>query len=134
MIFSLKSLSQKLNNSHSKYFLMSSNIVLFRGSYQELVDLIKEQSGLVIIDFFATWCGACKRLKMQLPKLSTEFEKATIVRVDIDHNEQVAKNFKVINIPQLTIIRNEGNTLNELDTIIGFDLEKIRKGISYHYK
>ena len=46
----------------------------------------------VVVDFFATWCGPCKRLAPVLDELSKSYAgKATFVRIDVDKNQELAK-------------------------------------------
>ncbi len=57
--------------------------------------------GLVLVDFFANWCGPCKMLSPILEKLSTEYEDVEIVKVDIDQSQQLALQHQVQSIPTL---------------------------------
>ena len=42
------------------------------------------ESGVVVVDFFATWCGPCKMLSPVIDELSGELENVNFVKVDID--------------------------------------------------
>jgi thioredoxin len=56
----------------------------------------------VLIDFNATWCGPCKRLKPILAEIEKEYVgKVKVVAIDIDENKSLAESMKVINIPLL---------------------------------
>jgi thioredoxin 1 len=65
------------------------------------------QSGVVLVDFFATWCRPCR---MQLPILEQivpDFEgRAKIIKVDTDQAQDVAARFSVQSIPTLVILKN----------------------------
>ena len=82
---------------------------------------------LTLVDFFATWCGPCQ---MQIPVL-TELkkaigEKATILRIDVDKNEELATLYRVMSVPTLVLFksgeaiwRESGyHDLNTLKTLI----------------
>lgn len=61
----------------------------------------------VLVDFYATWCGPCK---MQAPVLEQLKEKvgdrAVIIKVDVDKNQQLAAQYMVQSIPTLIIFKN----------------------------
>ena len=65
------------------------------------------QSGVVLVDFFATWCRPCR---MQLPileQIAPEFEgRAKIIKVDTDQAQNVAVRFGVQSIPTLVLLKN----------------------------
>ncbi len=64
---------------------------------------------LVLVDFFATWCGPCKLLKPILEKLVKEYD-FVFAKVDIDQNQDLADKFKVEGVPDVRIF-NKGEML-----------------------
>lgn len=76
-------------------------------------ELIKE--GLVVVDFYATWCGPCKMIGPVLEELSNELD-IKVVKVDVDEHLEIAKNFAIMSVPTILIYKN-----NEIvDKLIGF--------------
>ncbi len=67
---------------------------------------------LVIVDFYADWCGPCKMQSRVLDEL-TDYE---IVRVNVDEHEDLAKKYGVMSIPTLIKFKNG----EEVDKNIGF--------------
>ncbi|MEY4615332.1 MAG: thioredoxin [Pseudomonadota bacterium] len=58
-----------------------------------------------IIDFFAEWCGPCKRLSPVLQELSTQYQgKVDIYKVDIDAEQDLAGLFGIMSVPTLLFI------------------------------
>lgn len=49
------------------------------------------ESGVVVVDFFATWCGPCKMLSPVIDELSGELENVNFVKVDIDQSMDLAQ-------------------------------------------
>ena len=66
-----------------------------------------KNNGVVLVDFYADWCGPCKMLGPVLEDLSKEYEgKATIVKVNVDHEGDLASQFGVMSIPNLFLLKD----------------------------
>ena len=72
--------------------------------------------GVVLVDFFATWCGPCKMLAPVLEELSEEMsDKVKIIKVDIDQSGDLADEFRISSVPTMILFKN-----NEVvDTLVG---------------
>ncbi|MDE7436913.1 MAG: thioredoxin [Muribaculaceae bacterium] len=69
-------------------------------------DIIKSEKP-VLVDFFATWCGPCKMMHPILEELHQKVgEKARILTIDVDKNEQLAALYNVRSVPTLIIFQN----------------------------
>lgn len=44
---------------------------------------------LVVIDFFATWCGPCRNISPVIDKMAAESDKVTFIKIDVDENEVI---------------------------------------------
>ena len=68
-------------------------------------DLIRE--GLVLVDFYADWCGPCKMLGPVLDNLAEELKgKVKIVKVNVDELSEIAQEYGVMSIPTLILFNN----------------------------
>ena len=74
------------------------------------------ESGVVVVDFFATWCSHCKMLAPVIDELSGELENVNFVKVDIDQSMDLAQKFKIVSVPTLKVFKNG----EEVDTLMGF--------------
>lgn len=64
-------------------------------------------SGVVLVDFFATWCMPCRMMAQILEDVAEELgDKAKIIKVDVDESPNLAKQFGVMSIPTLVIFKN----------------------------
>lgn len=68
----------------------------------------KRQNSVVLIDFFATWCGPCRMQTPILERASKKLEGVEIYKVDVDECEKSAKEFGIMSIPTLVLLK-DGN-------------------------
>ncbi len=73
---------------------------------------VTNSEGLVIIDFWAPWCGPCKLLGPIFEKVSDEYDDVKFVKVDVDEAQDVAAEFNIMSIPTLVILKG-GETLDQ---------------------
>ncbi len=71
-------------------------------TFQEIINLDKP----VLVDFFAEWCNPCKMMSPVLQELKLRVgDRASIIKIDVDKNPQVAANFQVRSVPTLMIFK-----------------------------
>jgi len=64
-------------------------------------------NNLVLVDFFAPWCGPCKKMKPDLDKISKDYKgKVKVWRIDVDENPELAKSLKVEALPTVVVYRS----------------------------
>ncbi len=61
---------------------------------------------VVLVDFWATWCGPCKMLAPVLDQVAAEVPNACIAKVDVDQNQELAQRYNVASIPTLIYFKN----------------------------
>ena len=65
------------------------------------------EDGIVLVDFYAQWCGPCRMISPVLEQLHEEYDgKVKFVKVDIDVNPETAKEYGVMSIPNLLIFKD----------------------------
>lgn len=82
---------------------------------------IENMKGVVLVDFYATWCPPCKKLAPVLDELASS-RKYNIASINVDENTNVAVKYGVNTIPTLIVFK-DGNPVR---TSVGFiDKEKV---------
>src|SRR5699024_9849984 len=75
------------------------------------------QSGVNLVDFWATWCGPCKMIAPVLEELAGDYDgKANILKLDVDENPSTAAKFEVMSIPTLILFKDG----EPVDKVVGF--------------
>ena len=70
-------------------------------------DELLQSEKLVIVDFWATWCGPCRMLSPLLDEVEAEMEdKIEVVKVNVDDADEIAMRFRIMSIPTLLFFKN----------------------------
>ena len=69
---------------------------------------VLQDSGTVLVDFWATWCGPCRMLAPILEELSGQHPELKIVKVDVDENRELALRYGIESIPTLMFCTDAG--------------------------
>ena len=94
---------------------MSDYVVLNEDNFDNTV-----ANGLVLVDFWATWCGPCKMLAPTIDAIATEYKDRVVVgKVDVDESEALARRFGIMSIPTLFLFK-DGEVVEKL---VGYRLK-----------
>jgi thioredoxin 1 len=70
-------------------------------------DELLQSEKLVIVDFWATWCGPCRMLSPVLDEVEEEMaDKIAVIKVNVDDADEIAMRYRIMSIPTLVFIKN----------------------------
>merc|ERR1712008_162070 len=78
---------------------------------------------LVVVDFFATWCGPCKMIAPVLEAMSSSMEDVVFLKVDVDDCEDVAAEYSITAMPTFLFIKSKG----KVAALTGANVEKLKE-------
>ncbi|XP_001355410.2 thioredoxin-2 [Drosophila pseudoobscura] len=79
---------------------------------------------LILIDFYANWCGPCKIISPKLEELAQQYaDRAVVLKVNVDENEEITIRYNVTSLPTFVFIK----TGTVVDCFVGCNSEKLAK-------
>ncbi|MBP5550434.1 MAG: thioredoxin [Bacilli bacterium] len=83
---------------------------------------IINNNNLVLVDFYADWCGPCKMLAPIISEIKEELkDKVYVIKVNVDQEEELADKFGIYSIPTLVLIKDG----KEIDRKTGYNTKQI---------
>ena len=77
---------------------------IIHGSEENFDNLVN--NGIVLVDFYADWCGPCKMLATQLEQLEDNRYDAQIVKINVDENQELSRKYRIMSIPALMLFKD----------------------------
>ena len=79
---------------------------------------VLKNKGIVLVDFYATWCGPCKMTAPIIEQLSEEIKNVKFVKVDVDQNQELTSQYQVFSIPTFVIFK-DGQVIGQFAGAMG---------------
>jgi len=83
---------------------------------------------LVVIDFYATWCGPCKVIAPKIAEMAQQMADVVFLKVDVDEAEEVAGKYEISAMPTFKFIK-KGEVVDEL---MGANADKLTEMVNKH--
>ncbi len=81
------------------------------GMTKQQFDALLNTDKVVLVDFYAVWCAPCKKMEPYLKEIAEDMkDKVTVIRIDVDKNQELAMELKVNALPTLMVYKNKVNT------------------------
>lgn len=106
-----------------------NNLYVIENDAQFSTRLSEAGVKLVVIDFFATWCGPCKNIAPYVTQYAAKYPEANFFKVDVDKCKTTQDTYKVTAMPTFVFVKN-GRTVAEFK---GADPKKLEDTIKMHY-
>lgn len=97
-------------------------------SAEEFEQAIATEGKLVIIDFFATWCGPCKMISPMVEKFAVEYSQAAFFKLDVDEVGTIAQKHDVTAMPTFLYFKDG----KEIARVVGANPAGIKQTIAQH--
>lgn len=78
--------------------------MIFLENEQDFFELINNK--LVLVDFYATWCGPCRMISPIIDEVAKENTDLMVVKVDVDKYPNIATKYGIMSIPTLKVFKN----------------------------
>lgn len=79
-------------------------MAIIHGNEENFENLINQ--GLVLVDFYADWCGPCRMLAGQLETIDNNRSETKIVKINVDEAHELAKKYGIMSIPALMLFKD----------------------------
>jgi thioredoxin 1 len=85
----------------------NKKIMEFKFTDQNFEQEVLKSNEVVLVDFWAPWCGPCQAMGPVIEELAKEFEgKAKIGKCNVDENGEISEKFSIMSIPSIKIFKN----------------------------
>jgi len=112
-----------LNSIHAlpKKGAIVAAVTITKENFNETI----ENNDVVILDFWAEWCGPCKAFAPTFEKMSEEYPNVVFGKIDTEAEQEIAQAFRIRSIPTLMIFREQIMLFNEAGSLPESQLKEI---------
>ncbi len=83
---------------------------------QNFTDTALKSNKLVVVDFFATWCGPCQMMAPHIEELAHEMPDVVIGKLNSDENPETVTQYQIMSLPTIVFLKNG----QVVDKVIGY--------------
>jgi thioredoxin len=104
-----------------------TKVVKSKGMTTSEFEKLLQTDKVVLVDFYAEWCGPCKKMKPSILAIENELaSNVKVIRIDVDKNEELVKSFGILEIPILRVYKQGKITWEQKGFV---EMEEIKKNL-----
>lgn len=73
---------------------------------------VLKSKGVVLVDFYADWCGPCRTMTPIIEELASEFSEVKFIKINVDENPDLSSQYEIFSIPTILIFK-DGEIVNQ---------------------
>ncbi len=73
---------------------------------REEFEIAKKEAGVILLDFYADWCGPCRMVAPVVEEVSKLRKDVLVGKINVDDEEALAREFEIVSIPTLIVLKN----------------------------
>lgn len=106
IILSNSVLNKKNEDNQSEKKEIISDVEILDVTRENFEEEVLKADKKVLVDFYADWCSPCKMIAPIVEEVASEHEDLKVVRINIDNEESIAKDYQITAIPTLVLIKD----------------------------
>lgn len=88
---------------------------------------VLDDPGVVLVDFWASWCGPCKMLSPVVDEVAEELEGVKVGKINVDEQPELASQYRIMTIPTLVVLKNGEEVTRSSGVISKEDIKELVK-------
>jgi thioredoxin 1 len=121
-------LLKKMKSKHHNYYknnIYNKMSIVEIFSVEQFESILDCENTYILVDFYATWCGPCKKIEPDIKKLCEDYKEVKFCKVDVDKVPALAKQYKISAMPTFLLFHTEASNTATYKRIVGADVTKI---------
>ena len=101
------------------------NTMIIPNNIEEVDKLIEDKSNIILLDFYANWCGPCKRQTPKLEEMENQFTNIKFLKINVDELDELSEKYSITCMPTIIFIKDseiykriEGCNIEEISNIL----------------
>lgn len=86
-------------------------------SNKEYEKEVEKSDKVVILDFWASWCGPCRMMTPIIDEIANENKELKVCKVNVDEEQELAKQFNIMSIPTIVVMK-DGKVINQVVGVV----------------